>query len=59
MFGYGHAVQGIDSALGATFFGMLFGIFYLWRKSMIAPMVAHSVYNSLVLIGHWFLGWAQ
>lgn len=56
MFGYGHAVQGIDSALGATIFGILFGIFYLWRRSMIAPMVAHSVYNSLVLIGYWFLG---
>jgi len=57
LFGYGHVIQGIDSATGATLFGLLFGFVYLWRKNLIAPMVAHSLYNSFVLIGYWCWGW--
>lgn len=54
-FGAGHIVQGYDSALGAGVFGLIFGTVYLWRNSMIAPMVAHTLYDVFVLTGYWFL----
>lgn len=55
-FGYGHALQGFDSAFSATFMGLILGLVYLWRRSLMAPILAHSVYNSMVLIGYWFAG---
>ncbi len=58
LFGYGHLLQGVDSATGATLFGLIFGFCFLWRKNLIASMIAHCLYNSFILIGYWYWGWA-
>lgn len=53
-FGLGHYVQGVQGTVAATLFGLIFGLLYLARGSLIAPMVAHGVYDTLALLGYWF-----
>lgn len=52
-FGFGHYVQGVQGIVVASVYGMLFGILYIVRGSLIAPMVAHAVYDILALLGYW------
>lgn len=54
-FGAGHYLQGLQGAVAAGLFGLLFGIVYLVRGSLVAPMVAHGVYDTLVLLSYWYL----
>ncbi len=54
-FGIGHYVQGVQGMIAAGIFGLIFGIAYLARGSLIAPMVAHGAYDTLALLGYWFL----
>jgi membrane protease YdiL (CAAX protease family) len=54
-FGAGHAFQGIDSVIGAGLYGLLFGSVYLWRRCIIGPVIAHSFYDVMVLMGYWLL----
>jgi len=44
-FGIGHAMQGYDAAIITGVLGLLWGIVYLRRGSMVAPMVSHSLFN--------------
>ncbi len=53
VFGVAHYVQGWQGVVTAGIFGLLFGAVYLARASLIAPMVAHGVYDTLVLLGFW------
>ncbi|MEO0249837.1 MAG: type II CAAX endopeptidase family protein [candidate division WOR-3 bacterium] len=53
-FGAGHYVQGVQGIVLATIYGFIFGVVYLLSGSLIAPIVAHSVYDTLALLGHWF-----
>ena len=53
-FAVGHAVQGVDSAAGAGILGLLFGLLYLWRRNLIAPMVAHTFFDVTTLLVVWF-----
>jgi membrane protease YdiL (CAAX protease family) len=53
-FGAGHYAQGLQGVLAATLFGFLFGLVYLARGSLIAPIVAHSLYDTAALLGYWF-----
>ncbi len=53
-FGLGHYVQGLQGIVAATLFGFLFGLSYLVRGSLIAPIVAHSLYDASALLGYWF-----
>jgi membrane protease YdiL (CAAX protease family) len=53
VFGAQHYVQGLQGIVTATFFGFLFGVVYLVRGSLLAPMVAHGVYDTLALLGYW------
>jgi len=55
-FGAGHYVQGVQGAIAAGLFGLAFGILYLVRQSLIAPMVAHALYDVITLLGFWFFG---
>ncbi len=56
-FGYGHMVQGIDNAIGAGLLGLLFGLLYLWRRSLTAPILAHAAYDVLTVTIFWtFVG---
>jgi membrane protease YdiL (CAAX protease family) len=56
VFGIGHYVQGTQGVVAASLFGLIFGLVYLWRGSLIAPMVAHGAYDTIALLGAWFLG---
>ncbi len=53
-FGIGHYVQGVQGMIAAGVFGLIFGIAYLARGNLIAPMVAHGAYDTLALLGYWF-----
>jgi membrane protease YdiL (CAAX protease family) len=54
-FGAAHYVQGWQGIITAGFFGLLFGVVYLMRRSLVGPMVAHGLYDTLALLGYWFL----
>jgi membrane protease YdiL (CAAX protease family) len=46
-FGLGHLTQGFDAALITGTLGLLWGVLYLARRSIIAPAVSHSLFNLL------------
>jgi membrane protease YdiL (CAAX protease family) len=54
-FGIGHHVQDVQGITVAAICGFLFGLIYLVSGSLIAPIVAHSVYNTLALLSYWHL----
>jgi membrane protease YdiL (CAAX protease family) len=54
-FGAGHYVQGIQGVVIATIYGLIFGIVYILSRSLIAPIIAHSAYDTVVLLAYWFL----
>jgi uncharacterized protein len=54
-FGLGHYVQGAQGVVTAAIFGAFFGMLYLLTGSLMAPIVAHSVYDSLALLAYWIL----
>lgn len=54
-FGAGHYLQGLQGSVAAGLFGLLFGLLYLIRGSLVAPIVAHALYDVLALLGYWFL----
>jgi membrane protease YdiL (CAAX protease family) len=45
LFGLGHFVQGWAAVLTTTLLGAFWGIVYLRRRSIVAPMVSHSLFN--------------
>ena len=53
-FGAGHYIQGAQGIVIAAIYGFLFGIVYILSGSLIAPMIAHGLYDSLALLAYWF-----
>ena len=53
-FGLGHTVQGSDAAIITGSLGALWGVIYILRRSAIAPIVSHSLFNSAELIRVFF-----
>jgi membrane protease YdiL (CAAX protease family) len=53
-FGAGHYMQGAQGIAVTAIYGFAFGVIYLLRGSLIAPMVAHGTYDALVLLLYWF-----
>jgi membrane protease YdiL (CAAX protease family) len=49
-FGAGHVLQGYDAAIATGLLGVFWGIVYLRRRSVIAPMISHSGFNLLELL---------
>jgi membrane protease YdiL (CAAX protease family) len=49
-FGLGHVEQGWDAALATGLLGAIWGIIYLLRRSVVAPVVSHAGFNVLQLI---------
>jgi membrane protease YdiL (CAAX protease family) len=49
-FGGGHTLQGFDAAIITGVLGATWGVIYLARRSAIAPMISHSLFNSLELL---------
>jgi membrane protease YdiL (CAAX protease family) len=52
-FAYGHMMQGVDNAVGAGVLGLIFGLIYIWRRNLVAPIVAHAVYDISTLLIYW------
>ena len=44
-FGGGHAIQGWDVAIATGVMGAIWGAVYLVRRSAVAPMVSHALFN--------------
>jgi membrane protease YdiL (CAAX protease family) len=49
-FGAGHLLQGADAAITTGALGIFWGIVYLRRRSVVAPMVSHSGFNLLQIV---------
>jgi membrane protease YdiL (CAAX protease family) len=49
-FGLGHIEQGWDAALATGLLGAIWGVIYLLRRSIVAPMVSHAGFNLLQLM---------
>jgi membrane protease YdiL (CAAX protease family) len=45
VFGLGHVVQGWPAVITTTLLGVLWGLVYLRRRSIVGPMVSHSAFN--------------
>lgn len=50
VFGLGHIDQGTDAAIATGTLGAAWGILYLARRSIVAPMVSHAGFNMLQLV---------
>jgi membrane protease YdiL (CAAX protease family) len=50
IFGLGHVEQGIDAAIVTALLGVVWGLLYLVRRSIIAPMVSHAGFNLAQLV---------
>jgi membrane protease YdiL (CAAX protease family) len=49
-FGLGHLVQGYDAAILTGMLGFIWGLLYLRRGSLLAPMVSHAIFNLLEVL---------
>jgi membrane protease YdiL (CAAX protease family) len=49
-FGVGHLVQGVDAVIAITLLGAFWGVVYLRRRSVVAPMVSHSGFDLLQVL---------
>ena len=45
LFGLGHIEQGYDAAIATGLLGAFWGLVYLARRSIVAPMVSHAGFN--------------
>ena len=55
-FGFGHRVQGADEAIIAGVLGLVWGILFLRRRSIVAPVVSHGLYDAVELIRYFVFG---
>jgi uncharacterized protein len=49
-FGAGHLLQGRDAAIMTGTLGLLWGVVYLRRRSVVAPMVSHAAFNVIQVL---------
>ncbi len=49
-FGAGHLYEGVDAALATGLLGAFWGIVYLRRRSMLAPMISHAGFDLLQIV---------
>jgi uncharacterized protein len=54
-FGLGHIDQGRDAVIATAALGAFWGVVYLWRRSVVAPMVSHAGFNLVEVIRHVFM----
>jgi CAAX protease family protein len=50
IFGLGHFEQGFDAMIITALLGAIWGLVYLTRRSIVAPMVSHAAFNLAQLI---------
>jgi membrane protease YdiL (CAAX protease family) len=51
-FGLGHTLQGWDAAVLVAALGAVWGVMYLWRRSVVAPIVCHALFNLAQVLYH-------
>ena len=49
-FGLGHLLQGRDAAIATGAMGAFWAVMYLRRRSSVAPMMSHALFNSLEVL---------
>ena len=49
-FGLGHFEQGYDAMIATGILGLLWGLLYIVRRSIVAPMVSHAAFNLAQLL---------
>jgi membrane protease YdiL (CAAX protease family) len=49
-FGAGHLIQGVDAAIATGLLGAFWGVVYLRRRSIVAPMVSHAGFDLLQVV---------
>jgi CAAX protease family protein len=49
-FGAGHADQGYDAMIAIGLLGLFWGLLYIVRRSIIAPLVSHALFNLAQLL---------
>ena len=54
-FGLGHLPQGIDAAIAVGVLGAIWGLLYIRRRSVIAPMVSHAGFDSMQVLLQFFM----
>jgi len=52
IFSIGHGYEGTAGVISVFWLGVVFGVVYLWRRSLIAPMIIHFLidFSSIVLV---------
>ena len=50
LFGLGHLLQGWDAAITTGVLGAFWAVIYLRRRSIVAPLVSHALFNSLEIV---------
>ena len=55
-FGLGHIIQGRDVAVTTAALGAFWGLVYLRRRSIVAPVVSHSGFNAAEIFRYTFYG---
>lgn len=53
VFGFEHQLQGVDKAAGAGVLGLLFGLIFVWRRKLAAPIVSHALYDVVTVTLFW------
>ena len=49
-FGLGHFEQGYDAMIATGLLGFIWGVLYIVRRSIVAPMVSHAAFNLAQLL---------
>ena len=55
-FGAGHLLQGVDATITTGLLGAFWGVTYLRRRSIVAPMVSHAGFDLLQILQFFALG---
>jgi len=50
VFGAGHADQGYDAMIAIGLLGLFWGLLYISRRSIVAPLVSHALFNLAQLL---------
>jgi membrane protease YdiL (CAAX protease family) len=56
LFGLGHYEQGYDATIATGLLGAFWGAVYLWRRSIVAPVVSHGAFNLAQIVKYLALG---
>jgi len=56
LFAFGHGYEGAGGAVAVGFLGLVFAFVYLWRRSLVAPMVMHFLQDLLAVVALPLLG---